>query len=394
VDAEEEEEEEEVPDGYIEVDSATTLAMIGTNAEYPLDGKYFQTKNITISGEWTLIGPDGTPFTGVYDGGGKKIFPTITSTANAGIFEYADGAIFNDVHIGTGSIISTGDYAMVGGIVGGAIDTTFTNCSNAADLSGEYGVGGICAFLQGGSIENCQNTGTITCKLYLAGGICGLGLESDSGNIIQNCYNSGAINGGLSAGGIVGDWWLGNIIACYNTGTVTAITTTDQLGANAGGIAGAIMGYETSPATITACYNTGNVSSSVPKGDIPIYIGGVTGNNVYKYGVITASYSTGNLSHTGDTSQSGDVYIGGVSGFSAYDPDATATITACYWTGTGTSNGIGYKATGSGGAASDEGATKFNSGSAWPTNSTHTDWGTSYWKSISNGVYPKLAWEQ
>jgi hypothetical protein len=378
----------DVPENYIPIASAAELAKIGNpdETDYPLVGQYFQTKNITISGTWTPIGSDGTPFTGEYDGNGKVITPNaVTSTENLGVFGYADGATFKNIRIGNGSMISPDKY--VGGIAAKANNTTFTNSSNAATLEGLY-TGGICGYLaDDNSIDTCWNTGTITGDN--AGGICGVVVYDSDHSVMKNCYNSGAINGRSLAGGIGGSLYGGNIVACYNIGTVTTTTGTEyQFQANAGGIAGDI-----SDGAITACYNNGSVSSNAPTTEIGlILIGGVVGGH-YETAAITASYSTGTLSWTGMNGGDGSVSIGGITGLTAFDDNTT--IAACYWAGTEVTNGIGYKEDGEGGGAvSDEGTARFVSGSAWPANTTHADWGTTYWKTISNGSYPKLAWEK
>jgi hypothetical protein len=374
----------------------------------------------------------------VYDGGDKVIFPNaVTSTENLGVFGYADEATFRNIHIGTkenpGSMTTTSDY--LGGIVACPKNTAFTNCSNAATLSGVYIVGGIIGYDWEGDfvIQNCWNMGNITVsddgaivggiagavsgensliehcynsgnmtvngEYAMVGGITGQ-LNGDDTSVMQNCYNTGAI-AGFYAGGICGVLTYSSIIACYNEGTVTGTFADEALTSGAGGIVGVLLGDEdTGPGIITACYNKGAVSSSADtSSNYSIHIGGITGNNFSQYGVITASYNIGTLSHTGSTSDSGDVYIGGISGISAYEESCTATIIACYWAGDGAVNGIGYKATADGGTVSDEGTKKFSD--VWPTNSG--EWGIGdgsgsgkYWKSLGNSPsnYPRLWFEE
>jgi hypothetical protein len=404
--AEFEEKPVQVPEGYTPIDSAATLALIGVDTEnYPLNGKYFQTKSFEIAGTWTPIGSQNTPFTGEYDGNGKVITPNnVVATENFGIFLYTDGAKFKNVHIGQGSITSSSDT--MGGIVSQAASTDFTNCSNAATLISKR-EGGIGYSLSGTStIDHCWNSGSITSEGSSAGGICGNAASGSAGNIvIRNCYNEGSISGSNSggsavAGGIVGNINVANVIACYNTGTVTVTGKT----INAGGIAGVVGGHATNgTGYITACYNTGTVSSSVARqSGGKIYLGGITGFVNGGYVIVTASYNAGTVSYTG-TGTEGNLYLGGIGGYQAETITGgnlvkAAEITACYWKTEGNpANGIGARRdqnnqTEASAPASNTGTTKF--ADAWPTNSTHTDWGTDYWKSISNGVYPKLAWEQ
>jgi hypothetical protein len=414
--------EVEVPEGYIAIDSATTLAMIGVDTEnYPLNGKYFQTKDITITGTWTPIGAaSGTAFTGEYDGNGKVITPnnvTFTSSEpHVGIFAYAKNAKFENIHIGEGMITSPG---AVGGIVANAASTIINNCSNAADVVGAGVTGGICGYGDGITVTGCWNTGKITLNntaSYTVGGICGsLVLNSTT---IKNCYNEGSViltgtnTGTTHAGGIVGNMGGNNgivfkIIACYNRGNVT--TSSGKTTITAGGIVGNHSGGS-SLGSIIACYNTGTVSTeAVWENNKKIYIGGITGTNPNNESDITACYNTGAVKDltTALESKTGTavLYLGGISGQSAWKTNGTATITDCFWNASATEtnalNGIGYKASSSNaGAADDTGTLKF-ANDTWPV-STDTGWGIGnnsdsglYWKDLGSygGDYPRLWFE-
>jgi hypothetical protein len=397
-----------VPDGWIAVDSAETLAKIGTNAEYPLNGQYKQTANFSISNPWTPIGLQATPFTGEYDGNDKVITPNnITSTTQFGIFLYTDGATLKNMHIGQGSITTTSDNS-IGGIVATADNTSFTNCSNAATLTSPGGsIAGICLVLKTGSIiDRCWNTGNMTSTEGNASGICATLMGN---SVIQNSYNKGNINGAYGAGGITDTMSKGQIIACYNTGTVTITETYSY----AGGIVG--INTDDDSQAIIACYNEGAVSSNATLGNGDFNsLGGIAGWTLTGHIAITACYNIGIVSLTG-TNNEGYVYVGGITGYSAETPDTgtvtkAAEITACYWKAEGnTANGRGAVRTDTTDETtaqpSDAGTVKFAS-NAWPTTSTHTEWGTGtgsgsgqYWQSLGswssgNPTYPKLWFEE
>jgi len=55
--------------------SAEDLAKIGVDADYPLTGDYFLAADIDMTDypEWTPIGSDDAPFTGVFDGNNRTI---------------------------------------------------------------------------------------------------------------------------------------------------------------------------------------------------------------------------------------------------------------------------------------------------------------------------------
>jgi hypothetical protein len=404
-----------VPAGFKAIDSAVELAKSGVDGAYPLDGKYFQTADFSISNPWTPIGSSSSAaFTGEYDGNGKVITPnnvTIDVNSSSAIFGYASGAEFKNIKIGQGSITMTETTGYNGGIVGEASNTTkIINCSNEANLTGMRPIGGICGQLNSSSsITGCWNTGDITGTGTYAGGICGYVQTS---SIIQNSYNSGGQitvasgSGQTAAGGIAGYCMTSaKIIACYNTGDVMARTTGTGV-LSAGGISGATAGSESGGGgSITACYNTGAVSSDSPRTAAThrTNIGGISGNTSRGNVTITASYSTGTVSYayTGADNK-GLIYIGGISGYNAYNEDDTVTypvITACYWKTTDDENGIGFNAQTE---VSDNTGTLQFSGSAWPATSTHTEWGIGdgsgsgkYWESLGGGsVYPRLWFEQ
>jgi hypothetical protein len=406
---------------WVEVADAEALAAIGEDAD-TLSYWYKQTENITISGTWTPIGgTSNTPFTGVYNGANKEIYPdNVEVSGPAGIFLYTNEAELKNIHIGAGSMVSV---AAIGGIVFNASNTTFTNCSNAATLTAAFGAGGICTVLNGGTtIDSCWNTGDITASS--AGGICGSLLMDDANvNTVINCYNSGNISGGSTEastlGGITSVMGCSNVIACYNTGTVTGTGTTMN---DIGGIAGSSGGVNNGSTNITACYNAGNVSiSSDRQNDSEFHLGGIVGKTMTGYANITACYNAGNVSYTG-SGTGGIVHVGGVIGYSAETPEnegaitKAAEITACYWKAEGNpANGIGGKRDETHTSFYDPipppdntGTVKFSS-SAWPATGSgegqSNEWGTGdgsgsgqYWKLLGgwNGgspVYPKLWFE-
>jgi hypothetical protein len=429
----------EVPHGWIAVDSAETLAKIANadETDYPLSGQYVQTQNITINNTWTPIGTADAPFTGKYDGSGKVINPvSVSGTGALSIFGDTDGAEFNNTHIGTGSITST-DSKEVGGIATLATNTAFTDCSNAATLSGGggnmfSGTGGIAAQAEGDtSADKCWNTGHIIATARSSvGGIFGCTTQptspvADKQITVKNCYNSGTVEldhsanvNATYAGGIIGYIPLkAEITACYNseTGTVKA-----SLGRklNVGGIVGGFSVNTLSVGgSITACYNKGTVSSDTDiaaEATTKIYLGGIVGNITQYESVITASYSAGSVSYTGiNSSSDSDVYVGGIVGRLADigDSGSTSIVTACYWKDASATAGVGFL-----GIEDSEyeyeydepGTFAFADG-VWPATGSSTgqsgEWGIGdgsgsgkYWKNIGswnggNPTYPRLWFE-
>ncbi|MDR1229988.1 MAG: hypothetical protein LBK61_01160, partial [Spirochaetaceae bacterium] len=255
---------------WVGIPDATTFAYIGTDEEFPVGGWYKQTDNITINSSWTPIAVAGDAslnteealskcFSGVFDGGGFEIIPNITSSDNLSIFANAYEATFQNVRIGTGSMTVTANK-LLGGIAGIAKKTSFINCSNAATLSGQGFIGGICGTLSAESIiDNCENTGDITSTANASsiGGICA---SISSTATIKNCSNGGSltISGAdttatMHLGGIAGTALAASSVikACYNTGDITGSAGKSNV---MGGIVGRLGGIGS---RVTACYNTG-----------------------------------------------------------------------------------------------------------------------------------------
>ena len=120
----------------------------------------------------------------------------------------------------------------------------------------ENGAGGIIAGMGSGEIINCSNYGDIYVVLDDAAGI----LACPSGDIkIESCFNKGNITTqGRFAGGIIAKGWLDGISIknCYNTGTIAGIQPSYIYSA-CGGISGSNSG---DGAKILYCYNTGAIS--------------------------------------------------------------------------------------------------------------------------------------
>jgi uncharacterized protein YjdB len=225
------------------------------------------------------------------------------------------------------------------------------------------------------------------------------GLFTNTSATIKNVgVISGNISGSGLMGAIAGTLHSGaKIIGCFNKASVTGT------GNDVGGIAG----WTTFSATtqIIACYNTGAIKGDTYVGGIIGYFGGA-GNGANTD--VIACYNTGNIT---STRSDGLNYVGGIMGFEYY---ANANVVACYNTGEVKIQTNGNNGWGIGGRPTacyvsrpeNKGAATQFGDAAWPTASTHAQWGTGdgsgdgkYWKSLGswnggNPVYPKLFFEQ
>lgn len=341
------------------------LKSIGNSEEYPLDGIYIQFEDITIGEEG--ISPIGTvekPFTGIYNGNGKKIeeLNIKAEVDNIGLFGVNSGKIenvtvegynleVNYAQTGTiagensgiitkcinnnGEIHSNGnnDGSRVGGIVGlNKEDGLVEGCTNNSNISGEYKlVGGIVGYNLGAKIENCNNYGNISGPSQV-GGIAGNtgGVDESSTAYLGNCNNYGNVEGKNieqynndgSIGEIAGlNYHYSIIEKSKNEGIVKCDSW------YAGGIIG--INYD----TVNNCINKGEVQS-ISGASTSQQIGGIVGRNAC---IIKECLNTGDVSGTTDNFD----YIGGIAGVmngTSYVRTLEAKIEKCYNSGNITGN--------------------------------------------------------
>jgi len=236
-------------------------AMYSTSSNF--SGIYFELEdNLSIdlsTVNWTPIGPNSKPFAGTFDGNGKTITWSGSTTGQNyyGIFGKNTGTVKNLTT--AGSLTVTGSYDYIAPVVGyntGTIDHV-TNTANLT-ASNAFNIGGIAGFNNGGYILNSSNSGVINGHRKL-GGIVG---ENDG--IVNSCSNTGAVsvvsnyskkNGTGGIAGLNGDkdtpTKAGHIWNCYNTADIDG---------NNSSWVGGICGFENELSDCVNCYNTGEIS--------------------------------------------------------------------------------------------------------------------------------------
>lgn len=176
-----------------------------------LNGNYVLAADITLTGQWTPLGTEGSPFTGTFDGGGHSIKGlTVTASSdldNSGLFGYANNATLKNVSI-IGAKVDGDEH--VGILLGNAKQVTISGVMTNGIVTGRDHVGGIVGDASGDaenggftSISNCMSTAGVFSRTYQAGGIAGI----VNAGIIDKCFfygsataedrNAGA--GGISA---------------------------------------------------------------------------------------------------------------------------------------------------------------------------------------------------
>ena len=231
-----------------------------------------------------------------------------------GSLAFSNRSIVDNCHT-TGLIIDATGY--MGGLVGDGTFTTFTNCSNSAQLS---------------IVNETFNSASL-------GGIAGrILVDSELDNsldvVVSNCFNTGSISGLYgNFGGIVGEC-QGSIEYSYNSGNITISNTGSIPGQQKiGGIAGILNPVYSSDMYVMSCYNTGILSGTNGINN-EVYIGGIaitSGVNTSTL-YIKNCYNTGNIIATGGNF----VYVGGIAS-EYYNPSnnrANIAIRFCHNSGT------------------------------------------------------------
>lgn len=212
-----------------------------------------------------------------------------------------------------------------GGVVGYAQNSSIEQVTNTAQIVGSSNVGGIAGEFNGSgkAVTNASNSGEINSG-NTAAGIVGkltagnISKSNNSGKVTASVATTLSSSDGAFLGGIAG-WASGNINNCYNTGEITTVTVFDSSN-NVGGIAG----YLVSGKTVSYCYNVGKVEGLSNVGGI---IGCLPGEST----TVTFCYQDGNIHNLWDDSHSSIGYITGNKDTKIAScwilPSATASVT-------------------------------------------------------------------
>lgn len=245
-------------------------------------GVYFvMTNDIDLSGQ-TYTNAVIASFSGVFDGN-SLVIHNLTGGSLIGEIEGIDAVVKN---LGVENISSNSGG---GGLARVLSYGLIKNCYTTGTIQGTSYIGGLVGqSFNNGTITDCHNQcnvsgfGDTVWQVCYIGGLVGW---QTSGQIIR-CYNEGTISGGNEVGGLVGSQ-QGEIHQSYNLGNV--------IGFDEGYGVGGIAGFQYS-GPVKDCYNSGTVEGYS-------YVGGITGRG----GFIQNSYNLGLVS--------GDQQIGGLSGY-------------------------------------------------------------------------------
>ena len=192
-------------EGYTAISDQAGLEAIAED----LNGKYYLTKDIALSGDWLALGwtdDADVPFTGILDGNGHTISGLICSydgATNVGLFAINEGIIQN-LNL---DIVRVGGSQFVGSVAGVNKNTIQNVIVTQSPYSSAVGVAALNTGSSGG----------------YAGGIAG----QNRGTIYQCGTNIGTVNAYNYAGGIAGGNW-GTVEQCYAKGGLNARFYTTQ----------------------------------------------------------------------------------------------------------------------------------------------------------------------
>ena len=304
-----------------------------------------------------VIAPQGTSFTGVFDGNSHMISHlTITGHSYLGLFGQLDLAMILD--IGLEAVDINGAGSNIGGLVGsnGFFGTIITSYSSGV-VSGDSGIGGLVGsngFF--GSIVSSYSSGAVTGGDYVGGLV---GYNQDGG--IVSSYSNSVVTGGDYVGGLVGYSEYGGIVASYSAGVVDG---NDWVG----GLTG-----ETYAGTIRDCYSVAGVAGLTG-------VGGLIGASYAEDGSgdISRCYSAGPV--TGKSS------VGGLVG-----KRFSGTVTASFWDSQ--TSGKATSAGGTGKTTAQMQTAKTFLDAGWDFVGETANGTEDIWWILEGKDYPRLSWQ-
>ncbi len=263
--------------------------MVNVQAKH-YEGAYFkQTADIDMESDTTFHGigcvhTGGSSynsyyFAGTYDGGGFTVKNLNIENVSYG----TDGAV----------ILANSDEGKTMdnvGLFGATNGATIKNVTITGKVAGFQYVGGIVGYaVAGTTIENCVNNAAVTAYYGDGGGIAG---RNADGNVIVRCRNKGVVvSNSFDAAGIAGEN-DGTIENCQNDGTVSAkfvVSVTNNVDIVAGKAyrAGGIAGYASATGVIKNVVNTAAVTADGKS---------ASGIIAYNRGKVTAALNLGVVS--------------------------------------------------------------------------------------------------
>ena len=291
--------------------------------------------DITINSAWTPIGNE-TAFRGTFDGNEKTVTFEPMAIAEA-VFGTVGGTVKNLKVAGSTNVAGIAKEA-------NGASALIENCeSSAAVISSAQYCAGIVAEVSGATIKGCVNKGTVNSTYVTeltaginskgAGGITGPVIN---GGVVDSCTNTGSVTAGLGAGGISSH--ISSTCTIRNSQNSGDITSTSRY---AGGIVGVASGSGNTASHIDNCFNSGSVTASGTTATV--YAGGIAG--VLGWGSVAWAQNCLNI---GNVSLSPSAASGSYAGALFGCKDSNAKIDYCYY-----KEGCAGSSVGTGGSTGD-----------------------------------------
>ena len=202
------------------------------NVQNNLAGNYALSQNIdaTATASWNSgagFVPIGTDYHGIFNGQGFTIDGlTIHSTNNfVGLFgSIAAPGVIENVGLTNVNISDThGEFiaALVGALDGSGTVRNSYSTGTVSDSGAGFFIGGLIGDNNQGTVSQVYSTVTVSAAGSIdVGGLIGANVGS-----LTNAYAAGAVTGGTSVGGFVGENTTGTIHNAYSTGLVIGTTS-------------------------------------------------------------------------------------------------------------------------------------------------------------------------
>lgn len=240
--------------------------------KYDLTAYYQLQNDIDLSGvSYVPLGSDAAPFSGSFDGNGKKIINlTINSGSNMALFAYTNGGTIKDLSIENANITAS---SYVSFLIGYAQNGT--------------------------KINNVLVGGTINSSGAQIGGLVGFAVGQD-GVVATDCavYGNMTTTAAGNIGGLSGSG--GNYTRCYVYANIKGIFTVGGLtGGNSNTFS--LTNYDVKNSKFTDCYVAGNISVTGKHSNNYPYFGIINGYGSKDKYILSGAGQRVNITYTSTT---------------------------------------------------------------------------------------------
>lgn len=279
---------------------AAKVAEGGATTSWEKDGVVRVLQDIDMDGvtDWSGVGTEEHPFTGVFDGGGYSIINF--GDVDKPLFNFCSGATVKNISIAKNSSYYVAGAENIGGIANVASSTTFDHCTFSGTLKyggrfAESHIGGIVADADGNTVVSaCKMNGTITISsttttadgyVALVGGLVGNNLGTVMNSEMGGTINLNSGHTTVTAGGITAILKEGATVS-GNAFTGAIDLKGSNKFASVGGVAGSVpagsftLDYASDKTACPGSVSVSKFASIAPETGVEgsrIFVGGMIG---------------------------------------------------------------------------------------------------------------------